>query len=163
MGLKITKQIGTNRGLTSEAYVRIANYEVMKSGYFKIWLQVFQSQEDTVQKEGEAPMFKESVSLEIGSLLDIPLQKELTKMVMRNQLVDEPSTITVPKFDENGVTIGSEEKEIMRKTLKEVEVEEAYSVPDLTILNGKDIFEFGYTKLKEKLVGLFGEENVIDC
>lgn len=163
MALKITTQIGTNRGLTSEAYVRIANYEILKSGYFKLWLQMYQSQADASQAIGEAPIYKESVSLEIGSLLDIPLQKEMTRTVKRNQLVDEPFTTTVPTYSETGEQNGTEEKESTRKVLKEVDVEEAYMVPDLSILEGQDVFVFGYVKLKEKLVALYGADNVVDC
>ena len=45
------------------------------------------------------------------------------------------------------------------------DVEETYTsvVPDLTPLEDETIFEFGYAKLKDKLVGLFGAENVVDC
>jgi hypothetical protein len=37
------------------------------------------------------------------------------------------------------------------------------SVPDLSSAEGVDIFAFGYSHLKAKLVGLFGAENVVDC
>ena len=45
------------------------------------------------------------------------------------------------------------------------DVEETYTsvVPDLTPLEDETIFAFGYAKLKDKLVGLFGAENVVDC
>jgi hypothetical protein len=44
-----------------------------------------------------------------------------------------------------------------------VDVEETYEVPNLSLIEGQDIFEYGYTKLKEKLVTLYGAENIVDC
>jgi hypothetical protein len=45
------------------------------------------------------------------------------------------------------------------------DVEETYTktVPDLSPLEDGTIFAFGYAKLKDKLVELFGAENVVDC
>jgi hypothetical protein len=37
------------------------------------------------------------------------------------------------------------------------------SVPDLSSAEGVDIFAFGYSHLKAKLIDLFGAENVVDC
>ena len=33
----------------------------------------------------------------------------------------------------------------------------------MTSAIGQDIFEFGYTKLKEELSVVFGAENIVDC
>ena len=46
MALKITTQIGTNKGITSEAYIRISKYTIDKAGYGKFNLQIFQKEED---------------------------------------------------------------------------------------------------------------------
>ena len=46
MALKITTQIGTNKGITSEAYIRISKYTIDKAGYGKFNLQIFQMEED---------------------------------------------------------------------------------------------------------------------
>lgn len=37
------------------------------------------------------------------------------------------------------------------------------TVPDMSPLEDGTIFAFGYAKLKDKLVELFGAENVVDC
>jgi hypothetical protein len=44
-----------------------------------------------------------------------------------------------------------------------MEVEEEYQVPNLAILDGQNVFEFGYNYLKQKLVAIFGSENITDC
>jgi hypothetical protein len=162
MALKITSQIGTNRGLTSEAYIRIGSYDILKSGELQLWLQIYQNETDANQPVGETPLYKESVSLEIGSIVKVPLLKQLTRSVTKVELIDEVQTIIVPKL-ENGVQVGTEEKEITKKVPQEVTVEEPYSIPDMSIIEGQDIFAFGYTKLREHLVMLFGEENIVDC
>jgi hypothetical protein len=162
MALKITTQIGTNRGLTSEAYIRISKYEVSKLGFMNCWLQVYQNETDANQPEGETPIFKECVSLEIGSICKIPLVDTLTRTVKKIQLVDHKETVKVPVYID-GVQTGLEDREITRKNPMEVDVEESYEVPNLYLIEGKDIFAFGYTKLKEHLVELFGNENVVDC
>jgi hypothetical protein len=48
MGLKITTQIGTDKGITSEAYVRISDYQVNKYGSANFRLEIFQKQSDSV-------------------------------------------------------------------------------------------------------------------
>lgn len=162
MALKVTTQIGTNRGLTSEAYVRIGSYEIFKSGSLHLWLQIYQNETDANQPIGQTPLFKEAVSLEIGSKVIIPLLQTLTRTVTKTQLVEEIDTITVPKIVD-GVTVGSEEKQVTRRAPQEVEVEEEYTIPDMSSLEGQDIFQFGYTKVKEKLATLYGAENIQDC
>lgn len=163
MALKITTQIGTNRGLTSEAYVRLKNYDLQKSGKLALGIQVYQNESDANQPLGETPLYKEAVSLEIGSVLNVPLLKDATILVTKPTLVDELQTISVPKYDANGVPTDPEERQVTIKVMKDIETEEVIQVPDMSILEGKDVFVFGYAKLKEKLVGLFGAENVVDC
>jgi hypothetical protein len=47
MALKITTQIGTDKGITSEAYVRIADYQVSKYGSASFRIELFQAQADS--------------------------------------------------------------------------------------------------------------------
>jgi len=46
MALKITTQIGTDKGITSEAYVRIADYQISKYGSANFRIELFQSEAD---------------------------------------------------------------------------------------------------------------------
>jgi hypothetical protein len=161
MALKITTQIGTDKGITSEAYVRIADYQVSKQGNANFRIELFQSQDDSVIKYDNmhlTPMRNGiSRNQEIGDVLWVPMTKEVenTRTVKKNVEIVTPSV-----FDEDG-TITTPES----RTWEMQDVEETHIslVPDLTPLEDATIFEFGYSKLKEKLVGLFGAENVVDC
>lgn len=44
MALKITTQIGTDKGITSEAYVRIINYNVSKHGGVSLGIEIYMDQ-----------------------------------------------------------------------------------------------------------------------
>lgn len=46
MGLKITKEIETSKGITSEAYIRISGYSVTKYSGVCLVLEVFRSKSD---------------------------------------------------------------------------------------------------------------------
>lgn len=163
MALKITTQIGTNRGLTSEAYVRIGSYDLKKSGELELWLQIYQTESDANQPLGVTPLYKESVSLEIGSIVKVPLLKDVIVQVKKTMPVDETQVMSVPVRNAEGVVISTEEREITRKVMKEIEVDEVMQVADMSLIQGQDIFQFGYAKLKEKLVSLYGAENIVDC
>lgn len=113
MALKITTQISTDRGLTSEAYVRIISYTVSKTGNVTFSLQTFLSEEDITP--GHLMYVDTARNYQIGDSLVI-------------NLID-PVTM----------------------------------IPDFTELESVSIFAYGYAKLKEKLQGAFGSENVIDC
>ena len=151
MGLKITTQIGTDKGITSEAYVRIADYQVNKYGSANFRLELFQSQDDSVASSGPMPYMPQAKNQQIGDSLNVPLTKEVekTRTAQRSVEVDVEATDDVPAH----------------KTWVMQDVEETYTavVPDLTPLEGVDIFEFAYGKLKTKLQGLFGADSVVDC
>lgn len=154
MGLKITTQIGTDKGITSEAYVRIADYQVNKYGSANFRLELFQSQEDSAQPStspSPMPFMPQARNQQIGDFLSVPLTKEVeqTRTIQRNVEVDVEATDDVPAH----------------RTWVMQDIEETYTitVPDLTPLEGIDIFEFAYGKLKTKLEGLFGANSVVDC
>ena len=124
MALKITTQIGTDKGITSEAYVRITDYQISKYGYANFRTELFQSQADATSNENAT----------------FP---NLASGTARNQQIGESLNVSLTK---------------------EVTEEQAVkTVIDISPLENSSVFAFGYTKLKEKLVGLFGAENVVDC
>lgn len=159
MALKITTQIGTDKGITSEAYVRIADYQVNKSGSANLRIELFQSQADSIASSPMMPMTAsgQARNQQIGDNMWVALTKkvEQTRTVQRSVEVD---------VDAVGVE-GEEGYIAAHKEWVMQDVEEAYNVtvPDLTPLEDATIFAFGYGKLKEKLVELFGAENVVDC
>jgi len=160
MALKITTQIGTDKGITSEAYVRIADYQVSKYGNASFRIELFQNQADSVTNNSIHPTpmgGNQARNQQIGDNLRVSLTREVeaTRTVRRNveivtpAVIDENSNVTIPES----------------RTWEVQDVEETYTaaVPDLSALEDGTIFAFGYSKLKEKLVELFGAGKVVDC
>ena len=161
MAIKILVPIGTDKGITSEAYVRIADYQVSKHGSANFRIELFQSQEDSVVSNGMYPMpvgNGMARNQQIGDNLWVALTKEVeaTRTVQRSVEVVKPATVS--EEDETIVTPES-------RTWEMQDVEETYTatVPDLSPLEDDTIFVFAYGKLKAKLADLFGDENVVDC
>ena len=143
MALKITTQIGTDKGITSEAYVRISNYQLSKFGSANFGIEIFQSEEDAAPATTAMPgmMAGQAHNQQIGNNLYVGL----------TQQVEETVSYPNPGVDAEGNPL-SDRVETITKT-----------VPDLSSAEGVDIFAFGYSHLKAKLVDLFGEENIVDC
>jgi hypothetical protein len=171
MALKITTQIGTDKGVTSEAYVRIADYQISKYGSANFRIEIYQSQANAPVAGGAmspGPMTSGTArNQQIGENLWVPLtkQEERTITVKRMVPVQVTEEVQVPgPLDEEGnpTTVT---QTVTRTEMQEQDVEETISVtvPDLTSAEDVDVFEFGYGKLKEKLVELFGADNVVDC
>lgn len=169
MALKITTQIGTDKGITSEAYVRIADYQLNKYGSASFRIELFQSEEDATSGIGTMPGIAGRVARnqQIGENIYLALTKQVEETVTRTRTINAPvvtPTEQAGPLDDNGeptiVTV-----DITTYELQEEEYEETLTktVADLSSAEGVDIFEFGYGHLKAKLVDLFGEDNVVDC
>lgn len=78
MALKITTQIGTDKGITSEAYVRIADYQISKYGYANLRIEIYQTQEDApVINPVLAPISSGTANnQQIGNTLTVQLKNE---------------------------------------------------------------------------------------
>ena len=171
MALKITTQIGTDKGITSEAYVRIADYQISKYGSANFRIELFQSQEDAVPVAGTypSPAMGGGVARnqQIGESLYVSLTKQVeeTRTVQRMvpvQVEFEEELAGAPDADGNPTTTTVTRT---RTEMQEQDVEETITktVPDLSSAEGVDVFAFGYGHLKTKLEGLFGAANVVDC
>ncbi len=170
MALKITTQIGTDKGITSEAYVRIADYQISKYGSANFRIEIYQSEADVPVPGGAmspTPTGGVARNQQIGESLWVSLtkQEERTVTVKRMVPVQVTEEVQVPgPVDEEGnpTTVT---QTVTRTEMQEQDVEETITVtvPDLTSAEDVDVFEFGYGKLKEKLVDLFGANNVVDC
>jgi hypothetical protein len=168
MAIKITAQIGTDKGITSEAYVRIADYQISKYGSANFRIELFQSEED-VAAPGAAGIYPGmgggiARNQQIGESLYVAMTKQVSETVTVKRMVSVETTeeVSIPS------AIEGEEPTIQtvtRQTMQEQDVEETITktVPDLSTAEGIDIFEFGYAHLKTKLEGLFGAANVVDC
>jgi len=143
MALKITTQIGTDKGITSEAYVRIANYQLSKFGSANFQVEIYQSEEDVPTAGNAMPgmMGGQARNQQIGDSIYVQLTKQVTETV----------SYPTPGVDADGNPLPDRVETITK------------SVPDLSSAEGVDIFAFGYSHLKAKLVDLFGADNVVDC
>jgi hypothetical protein len=168
MALKITSQIGTDKGITSEAYVRIADYQISKYGSANFRLELFQSEEDVASPgaPGIYPGMGGGIARnqQIGESLYVAMTKQVSETVTVKRMVSVETTeeISVPSAVEGGEPTT---QTVTRHTMQEQDVEETITktVPDLSSAEGIDVFEFGYAHLKTKLEGLFGADNVVDC
>ena len=168
MALKITKSIGTDKGITNEAYVRIADYQISKSGHANFRIQLFMSEADaTATPNAMAPIDGgQARNQAIGEYLSIPMTKQVeevkTRTMMQPTLQDVVRTRTVT--NEAGEEV-SEEYTVQEYVTEEVTEEYTITltVPDLSSAEGVDIFAFGYSHLKAKLVSLFTAAKVEDC
>lgn len=143
MALKITTQIGTDKGITSEAYVRISNYSLSKFGSANFQIEIYQSEEDAAPLTTSTPamMTGQARNQQIGDMIYVSL----------NKAVEETISYPVTGVDVDGNPLPDRVETVTR------------IVPDLSSAEDIDIFTFGYSHLKAKLVGLFGAENVVDC
>ena len=168
MALKITKSIGTDKGITSEAYVRIADYQISKSGNANFRIQLFMSEEDAKSvSRTMAPMGGDQARNQaIGEYLSVPMTKQVEEVKTRTMMkpVEKDVVKTRTITNEAGEEV-SEEYTVKEYVTEEVteEYTVTLTVPDLSSAEGVDIFAFGYGKLKEKLVSLFTAAKVVDC
>ena len=166
MALKITTQIGTDKGITSEAYIRIADYQISKYGSANFRIEMYQSQADATAVAGNypGPIGGVARNQQIGENLYVAMTKQVTETVTVKRMVpvEVEEEVTTPSAEEGGEpTVQT----VTRHTMQEQDVEQEVTktVPDMSGAEEIDIFAFGYGKLKAKLDGLFGAENVIDC
>ena len=165
MGLKITTQIGTDKGITSEAYVRIADYQISKYGSANFRIEIYQSQADLTPTAGYPAAYGGVArNQQIGESLYVPMTKEVTETITVKRMVPVETTeeVTVPATEEGGEPTT---QTVTRHSMEEQDVEQEITktIPDMSIAEGVDIFAFGYNSLKAKLATLFGAEHVVDC
>ena len=171
MALKITAQIGTDKGITSEAYVRIADYQISKYGSANFRIELFQSQEDVAAPgAGIYPGMGGGVARnqQIGESLYVAMTKRVEETITVKRMVpvqvEFEEEVTVPAAEEGGEPT-TQTVTRTRTEMQEQDVEETITktVPDMSGAEEIDIFAFGYGKLKAKLEELFGAEHVVDC
>lgn len=173
MALKITSEIGTDQGITNEAYVRIVNYNINKFGSANFALQLFNSEAAATAMSigapiGATPLNGIARNVQIGEQFSVALTKEVKEKITVQRSVPTEVEVTeeviVPATEEGGEpTTELVTKKVIQSVLTDVEEEKISVVPDLSPLADTDIFTFAYGKLKERLVELFGEGKVVDC
>ena len=136
MAFKINKAIGTDAGIVTGAYVRIASYEINKNGRVNFILDIFENKEasiiDAIQLPTIHPNKLQSREIGLSLELDMSTKVKYTKTITKQ--VDGVDT--------------------------EMEEEFTKKVADISEFETKTIFEVGYEKLGEKLTALYGAENI---
>lgn len=169
MAIKITAQLGTDKGITDEAYLRIADYQISKTGSASFRLELYQNEAEAKPTNTgiHGSMMNQARNQQIGETLWIPLTKEIEEVVMEKRMVPVEVSVEVsrpgPVDEEGNPTTVTVTETQMQMQEKEVAVTYKKVVPDLSPVKDVDIFVFGYSKLKEKMVDLFGEDSVEDC
>jgi hypothetical protein len=136
MAFKINKAIGTDAGIITGAYVRIASYEINKNGRVNFILDVFESKDSSIIESPQIPTIHPNKlqSKEIGLSLELDMAHKVKYTKTITKQVDGVDT--------------------------EMEEEFTKKVSDISVFESKTIFEVGYEKLGEKLASLYGEENI---
>ena len=150
MALKITTNIGTDMGITSEAYVRISDYNLSKNGggaNFRI--EIFQSEEDSTSSQPGIMNGQTAKNQQIGESLYVYFWKDVEKTVTKTRP-------TMPAMGTSGES-GSE------PTMEEYQETVIVRELDFSAAEATNIFAFGYSELKKKLKTLFGDSHVVDC
>ena len=160
MALKVTKSIGTNRGITNEAYIRIADYQISKSGSANFRVQLYMN--EAAAKENSMMMGAQAQNIEIGESLNVSLMKEVEETYTYTQTVQEEKEVVKTYTNDAGEEVSETVKEMV-PVEKEMTGTRKSNVFDLSPLQGVDIFAYAYGKLKEKLISLYGATKVEDC
>jgi hypothetical protein len=154
MAIKITKQIGTDLGITSEAYLRITTYNIQKGGYANFQTQLYLDTEAATSSSnlypgpgmGGAVARNQQIGDNLYVDLRVPSQSVIYRTVsMPSQSIGESGSITYTNVE---------------TTISE---SVTYMIPDFTAVEEANIFEFGYAKLKEKVDEVFGTGSYQDC
>jgi hypothetical protein len=160
MAIRITKSIGTNRGITQNAYIRIADYQISKSGSANFRIQLYM--DEAAAKENSMMMGAQAQNIEIGESLNVSLMKEVEETYTYTQTVQEEKEVVKTYTNDAGEEVSETVKEMV-PVEKEMTGTRKSNVIDLSPLQGVDIFAYAYGKLKEKLISLYGATKVEDC
>jgi hypothetical protein len=134
MALKINTEIGTNKGITNEGYIRIERYNINKHvGSLTVDVGLYQNQS-----------VAESASIIVYPPPHIHFAASLPNNSYLSQNVNVNTTYTFP-------------------LTSSVQLSGSYiDVIDLSILESQSVFEFAYPKLKSELESVFGNGNIQD-
>jgi len=167
MALKINTLVGTNKGISDRIYVRIDTYQISRMGFLRAGLEIFMNEEHSKLPESEIVSKNlRCYNTQIDDHILIPLgrlDKKILKIKKPKTTVEEVTETSYIKDDEGKTQVIT--KTVPKHITREVEAEEEISVkvPYIDLLKNIDVFEFAYKQLKEKLIQLYGEENIEDC
>ena len=160
MALKITKQIGTNQGITSEAYVRIEQYTIDKAnGNLNINTSMYLNEETAVSASRteynvwNSPMMGMSTAQNVNYPMGYSFP--LTSSVTTTEPTYAPSYSVEPPVSGSAGVVTT----IMITGSMDVT---KYLI-DLSAIHDNNIFAVAYPLLKTQLEAIAGSGKVVDC
>lgn len=171
MGLVINKQIGTDRGITNDAYVRIQRLEYnSKTGILTINPMVYINSDAALSASREEyrpdnpSMLDEiygakNVNIKNEYIYPITSSKTIEVPYVRTEMVSESVTITIPDPNNPDNEITSSSWTYTTHVVSGSE-EEIIPIIDNSIITQTSIYEFAYPLLKADLEIIFGEGTI---
>jgi hypothetical protein len=170
MALKITTQIGTNQGITDEAYIRIEQYSVDKSnGNLNIQTSMYLNKDAAASGSkseygGWNPIMNgaQAQNIHYPSNYSFPLTHSVITQVPVYTPSQSMNTVLFTETSTDGtVTTGSRQEWKQYVVTGSQDVIKSYI--DLSAVVTGSVFEVAYPLLKEKLEAIAGVGNVVYC
>ena len=172
MAIRITKQIGTDQGITDEAYLRIEGYEFHKQGGIltvKVSMYLNEEAADADVSAEYTGTIRPSLDIKtaknntIPTDFSFPLTASIVTTEERVVTEDAVRTVTFQEMDDDGnvISSGSREENYVKSVTKSIDV--VKNVIDIAPITGSSIFEFAYPMVAAKLGEIVGSEYIENC
>jgi hypothetical protein len=174
MALKINKQIGTSKGITSEGYVRIESFEFRKqNGFLRVYPVMYLNEgaassasQDLFDAHSPAMLVEEweAKNYEINDVYTFHLTESQvrTRDFLRVETVSQSVDQMIPDPDNPGAEITQSTWEYDTVTVSGSE-EYTTDVISTNAIDSVSIYAFAYPLLKAELNTKFGSANVEDA
>lgn len=170
MALLINKTIGTNRGTTDSAYVRIERFEIDSyTGTMRVFPTLYMNSDTAASAStsefneyNPAPMKEQygcsNVNVAETYKFYLTSSIEATRMVEVTQEVSSSHEIEIPEGT------GSRTEITWTTEISQSMVEETYMKPmvDVSAITGSTVYDFAYPLLKYELKKAFGSDSILD-
>jgi hypothetical protein len=161
MALKITKQIGTNQGITNEAYVRIEQYNIDKAnGNLNINTSMYLNEETAVSaSKTEYNSWNAPVMMGMNTAQNVNYPMNYSFPLTSSVTTTEPTY--TPSSSWSAPESGSMPE--MTTVMITGSVEVTKYLIDLSSIHDNNIFAVAYPLLKTQLEAIAGSGKVVDC
>ena len=173
MTLKITKQIGTSRGITSNGYVRIESFEFRKgNGFLRVYPIMYMNEHEAASASRDLfdehspamlPEEWEAKNFEINEVYTFHLTESQVRSreYLRVESISSSVDQMIPDPENPGQEITSSYWEYDSITISGSE-DYAADVISVNAITGSSIYNYAYPLLKAELKNVFGDANVSD-
>jgi hypothetical protein len=173
MALIINTSIGTSKGITDEAYIRIESFEFRKNlGYIKVFPTLYMNSGSAASASYEeyddnrpdaANEELKAKNDNIAEIYKFAVTESITRTrdFSRTYLVSESVDVMVPDPSNPGTEITQSNIDYRNQTITGSE-DYTTDLISTNPISGISIYDFAYPLLKAKLEESFGDGNVID-